>query len=291
MNLRRTRYGAAPGAPPKNHMKRTLPALLALALAANVQAQGYYKDGVIYCKATVANSGDKILSVYLPPTPGYTDYQGTPATVWNVGEVPAGGVADTFFSDKGPGAFQVKNDGSCAAFVYISTGLPNEFKNLWRVDGTGMPVNQRPNDYNPNLDGDTLYQHSLESIFGDLGMMQPCPLDRHGSMGLWREGYRLAVSTDVTAKVPEWRCLNWMVVHQDGSDNFRKFSTEDDINTYSTEDTCCFQYLSYLASGETQLFDLKFWAPSAEWIGGGTTTFGFVVVLQASEFRLWPHDM
>lgn len=259
----RTRHGASPGIPQKI-MKRILPALLALSLAANVQAVEF-KDGVIYCKASVVETTDTILSVYLPPTSGYVDCQGNPATVWNIGNVPHGGVADTFFSDKGPGAFQVKNDGTCAAFVYVTTGNGD-----WYDDGQ-------------------LYYDSLQSIFGVVSRLDPQPADIYRDGIPYREGYRLAVSTEVTGKVPDWRPLNWM--RSVATLEFRAFASGENVKNYPDFGGNCYQYLSYLAPGETQLFDLKFWAPDYNIDHADEYALGFVVVLQASEFRAWPHDM
>ena len=258
-------------------MKRILPALLALSLAANVQAEEY-KDGVIYCKATIASSDTEVLSVYLPPTPGCVDHQGSPTTVWNVGNVPSGGVADTFFSDKGPGAFQVKNDGNRAAFVYVITGCPTS--GFYAYD-------TRPGAPAGISNANAVSEEGLIFLFGEMiNHMMPQPVDEYRNGVPFRSGYRLAVSTDVTGKVPNWRPLNWMYVKPTDAWEFREFQTGQDFWNWSTTEKC-YQFLSYLAPGETQLFDLKFWAPSDH----PSESIGFVVVLQASQFRLWQHDM
>lgn len=263
---------------------RTLLCLAAFA-ATTAQAQDTYKDGVIYCKADVLNTPFKILSVSLPASNGYSDYSGNPCTVWNIGEVPPGGVADTFFSDKGPGAFQVKNDGNRGAFLYVVTGSADAF-----------PVTKRAKEgysyYDtPNLEN---FPYNLSSIFGEdiLTSFPAQPVDRFENGVPQRMYYRLAVSTDVTGKIPAWRPLNWAYCHEapdpgDGSSYcFREFQPGDDYMQYSGTGTC-YQYLSYLASGETQLFDLKFFAPT----DSVSDNFGFIVIIEASEFRLWQHDL
>ena len=45
-------------------------------------------------------------------------------------------------------------------------------------------------------------------------------------------------------------------------------------------------YLAYMPVGETQLFDLKFWAP----LERGDELNWFVIRIEASPFRRWDHD-
>ncbi len=117
-------------------------AALALGLVTALHAGTTTINAAVFCKARILPSGGQtgevILSVTLPPTPGYTDENGNPVTVWNLGDVTAGGVADTWH-DGGPGFFTARNTGNVAAYVYVVTsgqmfdydqnvgGLPNYY--------------------------------------------------------------------------------------------------------------------------------------------------------------------
>ena len=90
---------------------------------------------VVYCKATIsgnAAAGDHVVSVTLPPTEGYYDVEGNPLTYWNVGNVPAGGVADSWHGEGGPGRFTARNNGNVGSYFYVSTGYAYQ---IWASNG------------------------------------------------------------------------------------------------------------------------------------------------------------
>ena len=79
---------------------------------------------VVYCKATITgDAGNDIVSVTIPPTDGYFDNNGNPLTFWNVGNVPAGGVADSWHQEGGPGRFTARNEGNVGAYFYVTTSM------------------------------------------------------------------------------------------------------------------------------------------------------------------------
>ena len=103
-------------------------ALLAAAMLAGVgMAYGNNEStnyAVVYCKATISGNAaiNPVVSVTLPPTEGYYDVEGNPLTYWNVGNVPAGGVADSWHEEGGPGRFTARNNGNVGSYFYVSTG-------------------------------------------------------------------------------------------------------------------------------------------------------------------------
>ena len=86
-----------------------------------------------------------MVSVSLLPTEGYYDNYGNPVTIWNVGNVPAGGVADSWHGEGGPGRFTAKNTGNVKAYFYITTGSSHsysEMKSYWNGQSSSTT---RPN--------------------------------------------------------------------------------------------------------------------------------------------------
>lgn len=256
-------------------MKKQL--LAASLLSAAIAAQGSNTFGILFCQARVVDSGTAELAVELPATPGYVDNNGNPVAVWKVGTVAAGGAIDTFYSENGPGAFQVRNTGNRNAFIYITTGDVSNYG-----DST-----DRGNDY---------YQNTLGGLFGGPpNFVAPIPDPSKRFSGNWHGYYSLAVSTAVTGKVPVWRNLEW---EYDGSKSYTDYNGEYYGEVQLSWHNCrgsddqdapiCGQYLCYLAAGEVQPFDLKFYAPVS--YGLDYYDCPFIVRLEASTFRRWEHD-
>ena len=177
-------------------MKKQLLAASLLSTAIAAQA-GSNTFGVLFCQARVVDSGNADLAVELPATPGYVDKDGNPVAVWKVGTVAAGGAIDTFYSENGPGAFQVRNTGNRNAFIYITTGNDGEM-----TSNTDSPV---PGSGEKDS---TYYRESFQGMFGEGEEISviPDPTKRDSQY----YSYSLAVSTEVTARVPTWRNLCWI---------------------------------------------------------------------------------
>ncbi len=243
-----------------------LAAALTVTVAAGLHAGTTYNNAIVFCKATIQESGQMsgnyLLSVELPPTPGYTDPDGNPVTIWNVGNVPAGGVADTWH-DGGPGYFTVRNTGNVGSFVYV--------------------VGIARNEYNDVPAGGTWdYQAVLGHLFG-YGPPQlfprPEPFTPESYGG---ETYHLALTTDVTARAPTWRSLDH--VSRPGL-GYPQAGWDYQSDPLSFQ---CSAYLSWMPPGEYQPFDLKFWGPAEFTVWNGPVFFVFRV--EASAFPRWEHD-
>ncbi len=90
-------------------------ALAMLALTSPTAKADTGSNLYMWCSATIStNNSYGVLAIELPNTPGYTNF------VWIMGNVPYGGVKDSFY-DGGPGMFKVKNVGGSAAYVYLET--------------------------------------------------------------------------------------------------------------------------------------------------------------------------
>ena len=223
---------------------------------------------VVYCKATISGDAyeNPVVSVTLPPTEGYYDVNGNPLTYWNVGDVPSGGVADSWHGEGGPGRFTARNNGTVGSYFYVSTGgmyligardhePVNDYFNPWYVN----------NQYglgDPRVD---------ESTFG-YGEKLNFPLVSSRNRRVWDE-YHLAFTTDIKAKVPTWHSL-------DHGWNGEFWSTDD----HRYEQTS--GYMGYVDAGDYLTFDLKFWAPHERYRG---ESLFFTFCVEASEFPLWDH--
>ena len=242
-------------------------AVLAAAMVAGAAAYANYDENstplhVVYCKAAItpgAGSGWTNISVTLPATEGYYDRYGNPITYWNVGEVSAGGVVDSWHQEGGPGRFTAKNVGNCGIYLYVRSCSEN-------YHSESLPRNIFPwDDVNPD-------------IFGD-GMRQCYPCS---SLQMWRHSvvgfYHLAFTTDVTAKVPTWHSLAYCLVCQcNHSYGWHKCDGGyDDVAAY----------MGYLEAGEYLPFDMKLWAPRGY---NGAFNMLFTFCVEASPFPLWDH--
>ena len=240
-------------------------ALAAAMLAGVACAQDYEEKPlhVVYCKATIlqgAEGGYTNISVTLPATEGYYDRDGHPITYWSVGEVPAGGVVDSWHQEGGPGRFTAKNDGNCGAYLYVKSNTGN---NGYFSERLGYHVE-------PWFDVDS-------GIFGGGNInLKSC-----SSLQRWRrsiDDYHLAFTTDVTAKMPTWHsleyCTNCDYRHTGGwhrcDEGFGEVAA----------------YMGYVEPGEYLSFDMKLWVPKGNH-NSGSMLFTFCV--EASPFPLWDH--
>lgn len=255
---------------------KTLPSLLlsatllaGIALPAGAETSINY--AVVFCKAKVMGSGNTVLSVTLPMDTSYTDIYGDPMIVWDMGTVAPGGVVDSFFSEGGPGRFKVRNNGNCAAYVYVTSG---EFWN-------GNERNNGPFGETQEHD-DEYFWRSAESAFGnDVGWCEECvptQRDYEGSEHV----YRAAISTSVDTKYPVWRNLEYVERGFYDPD----FTHGDAAWSVGHDDYFCGQYLAYLPAGEVQLFDVKFWLPrEMDW----DRPVVFPIRIEAAAFPRWSH--
>lgn len=244
-------------------------ALAAAILAGGGVAYGEnVSNAVVYCTAIItegADSGNTVVSVSLPPTEGYYDNRGNPVTVWNVGKVPAGGVADSWHGEGGPGRFTARNTGNVRAYFYVTTQ---------RVNGGYIPLpteNGFVSPY-PHVMGDQDIQNylGLDGISGGRPCISPQELRGIPDPG----AYHLAFTTDTMAKVPTWHSLDHMY-------NNGHFSTD---GTYGNEVA---GFMGCVDAGDYLTFDLKYWASSHNMGGNYPVLFTFCV--EASSFPLWDH--
>ncbi len=230
---------------------------------------------VVYCKATITDNANEFVSVTLPPTEGYYDNNGNPLTYWNVGNVPAGGVADSWHGEGGPGRFTAHNEGSVGAYFYVTTshGLYQKFYGNESSHETGPFTNV----WQYSRNGDT-YETVNRSIFASSFRMleEPAISPNELRMNTSTIAYHLAFTTDTMAKVPTWHSLDH---RRDGG-------------VWRTEESgVCQQevagYMGYVDAGDYLTFDLKFWAP--RYLGGGYYNYLFTFCVEASSFPLWDH--
>ena len=259
---------------------KTLPSLLlsatllaGIALPAGAETSINY--AVVFCKAKVLDAEEPVLSVTLPMDTSYTDEYGDPMIVWDMGTVAPGGVVDSFFSEGGPGRFKVRNNGNCAAYVYVTSG------GFWN----GNERNNGPFGETQEHD-DEYFWRSAESAFGnDVGWCYYCvPTQRdyeaHGG------AYRAAISTSVDTKYPVWRNLEYGydyygVAFYDAPDSTSGATWREGFGSEIYG-----QYLAYLPAGEVQLFDVKFWLPRER---GGDWRVVFPIRIEAAAFPRWGH--
>ena len=104
--------------------------LLTLAFCHPSQGQVGESD-YIHALVTVTNS-QGILAVEIPDNVGTN-------TLWDIGTVPAGGVADTWFDDDEHGSFRVRNAGDVAAHIYI-VAEPHSGSEPWGQYPYAMPT-------------------------------------------------------------------------------------------------------------------------------------------------------
>lgn len=250
--------------------------LLAAAMLAGVACAQDYEETplhVVYCKATIlqgTDGGYTNISVTLPPTEGYYDRNGIPITYWNVGEVPTGGVVDSWHQEGGPGRFTAKNDGNCGAYLYVKS---SEGHREYCSESSGYCVKPWFSDNEWSS-----YGAVDPGIFGGGNIsVMPC-----SSLQQWRgddSAYHLAFTTDVTAKIPTWHSLEYCIDCAYDHHRGGWHRCEDGYNEVAA-------YMGYVEPGEYLSFDMKLWAPRGSH-NIGSMLFTFCV--EASEFPLWDH--
>lgn len=248
------------------------------ALAATVltlgsaQAEENPYDGIVFCKATImeVNENDpSSISVTLPFTTTGSD--GQQYTHWNLGRVAAGGVADSWHSEGGPGKFMAHNNG-VGAYVYLTSSADGSYAEYWNEEGGRGDV--------LNVDTTTV----LYAIYGNTGFIWPITsLQRWRSTDDGGNGYCLAFTRDVTAKLPTWHMLNRCYV----SDVPGWFDDDERERLGFGPSYYIGAYMGYLDSGDHMSFDVKFWAPRDNY----ERTVGFTFRVEAAAFPLWEHDI
>ena len=222
---------------------------------------------VVYCKATImGNESAQVVSVTIPPTDGYFDDDGNPLTFWNVGNVPAGGVADSWHQEGGPGRFTARNAGNVGAYFYVTTSgwMYGKF--------SGDPVAC------DRVGSTNFWGHVDSSIFGG-GERLYRPSISPSELRRWNDeyDYHLAFTTDTMAKVPTWHSLDHRYIDSGWSTEARENAQDAEVAGY----------MGYVDAGDYLTFDLKFWAPSGG-ASGDNRLFTFCV--EASAFPLWEHS-
>lgn len=219
---------------------------------------------VVYCKATIMNNGgNEYVSVTIPPTEGYYDNDGNPLTYWNVGNVPAGGVADSWHGEGGPGRFTAHNEGNLGAYFYVTTS--DDFYTRWTAPSSGGPVTGA-------------WVNITDDIFGQNCQILSFPAISPSELRRWNDecSYHLAYTTDTMSKVPTWHSLDHRYVGPG-------WKTEEMGGGVSREVA---GYMGYVDAGDYLTFDLKFWA-SQKMPPSQNVLFTFCV--EASSFPLWDH--
>ena len=280
------------------------------ALAATVltlgsaQAERNPYEGIVFCKATITkelgNEEDDV-SVTLPFTT--TGRDGQQYTWWNLGEVAAGGVADSWHSKDGHGRFEALNNGHARVYVYLTSSCYDYYASYWKNLGYGdMTVNpvHNSNGYMP----EEIFQNepriemspspSLQCWrrFGTVCQNSSNQGEFYGGSNSdsWEyrnyELYCLAFTKDVMAAVPTWKMLNHY--YDDGECSWR----ESDDTVIRPDTAYIGAYLGYLIPGDTLRFDVKFWAPQMRNCGpGGRDNAHFTFKVEAASFPLWEHDL
>ena len=247
----------------------TCGALVAAALVAGAVQATNTMSSVVFCKATIVEAidgGDAAnVSVTLPFTS--TSPSGLQYTYWNVGDVPPGGVADSWHAEGGPGRFVARNSGRVGAYIYL-TSSPFQYAAYW--DGG------RNLGYAGEMDelDDSIY----EEVYGYYDYGEPTT-----SLDFWRKSewsYCLAFTRDVTAKAPTWHLLDRY--YDDSWRQWRQCSGSEEYVDYIGA------YMGYLDAGDYMPFDVKFWAPRSN--GRGTYDFIFTFKVEAASFPLWEHE-
>lgn len=252
------------------------------ALAATVltlgsaQAENNY-DGIVFCKATIVGGAEESsVSITLPFTT--TGVDGQQYTHWNLGKVVAGGVADSWHSEGGPGKFTAHNSGNVGAYVYLTSALGyNTYCVDWCQDSSGLQ-GERGIDLKGAFEG----VFSTDEIY----LIEPAT-----SLAAWQRRdyvYCLAYTRDMDAKYPTWHMLNRECRYTSGSNGHyvweENANAEQNVNYIGT-------YMGYLAAGDYMPFDVKFWAPRMMWLGSGQTeSVYFSFKVEAASFPLWEHD-
>ena len=243
----------------------------------SVQAEQNRYDGVVFCKANIVatQNPEDTISITLPFSTNPTD--GEQYTYWNLGAVPAGGVADTWHGEGGPGRFVAHNNGGMGAYVYLTSSRGNGYER-WNEP--------RYVDAYNFIDNNVVFEGTV-SIF-------PTP-----SLQRWRHEidqnlYCLAFSRDVERKIPTWHMLN---MFSPSGDAFNSEWIPGDFEHDTHSVMCIGAYMGYLDPGDYMPFDVKFWAPRVSsdnvrdnYNGYYSNGVNFTFMVEAAPFPLWEHD-
>ena len=227
---------------------------------------------IFACTARITEGGyggDAVVSVSLPPTEGCYDDMGNPVTIWNMGNVPAGGVTDSWHGEGGPGRFTARNTGNINAYFYLTTGYYFHF--------TALPTYSGPIAYSglPYVMQDTQGLRERLGIDG-VYLKGPCISPKELREYPNPYCYHLAFTTDTMAKVPTWHSLDH---RYDGV-----WSTQErSSNIYGNEVA---GFMGSVDAGDYLTFDLKFWASR---IMPANIPVIFTFCVEASTFPLWDH--
>ena len=251
-------------------------AIAAAILSAGAALAGEY-DGIVFCKATVVSSknASDTLSITLPTNA--TSDNGEDYTYWNLGSIPAGGVADSWHADGGPGKFVAHNNGGVGTYVYLTSGDVGYYTTF-----TGRSA-------------DTEYIFGQEAAFDNIYSIRPMPSIK--SRQYYLNSYCLAYTRDITAKIPTWHMLNMYTQYSVDSD-YSNYSTNwhDGSNVYDCDVEYIGAYMGYLDAGDYMPFDVKFWAPHLyhDFDNDSAQSYSqnvrFTFMVEASTFPLWEHD-
>lgn len=124
-------------------MKTIVPACLGgmfllLGGTLQIQAQSASPPEFIHARVTVTNI-NFVLAVDIPANSGTN-------TIWDIGSVPGGGVADTWYDDDIHGSFRLRNSGDLSAHIYVVAERHTGF-DPWG----GLPTIQ-PTPFVPSMD-------------------------------------------------------------------------------------------------------------------------------------------
>lgn len=258
------------------------------ALAATVltlgsaQAERNPYEGIVFCRATVmsATGLDEDISVTLPFTT--TGVDGQEYTFWNIGDVPAGGVADSWHDKGGPGRFEAHNNGKVGAYIYLTSKLG---ENNHTPEGRTQYVSSYASHWNGRYPGDASHSSQVKKLLVD--NYDGAEIWPTSSLRVWRSSfenpyfYCLAFTRDMTAKAPNWQLLDRFLL-EDEQGFSRWIVDEDDAGSGYIG-----AYMGYLDAGEHMPFDVKFWAPRCSDVAI-PVIFSFKV--EAAAFPLWEHD-
>ena len=244
-------------------------------------------EGIVFCKVqiTEVQEGDPMsVSVTLPFTT--KGHDGREYTHWNLGKVPAGGVADSWHSEGGPGKFVAYNNGA-GAYIYLTSSGYDYLGNTWmnnnRYEGydySGPHIHwSNPAPY---------IDEAFNDIFGALeyGWMRPMHSLKKWQLrgGGYENCYCLAFTRDMDGKLPTWHMLNrWYWQQEDDGRYYSAWEDKED-----GESGYIGAYMGYLPAGEYMPFDVKFWAPHNTNDGNPV---GFTFRVEAAAFPLWEHDI
>jgi hypothetical protein len=138
-----------------------IPPILACCVTAHAQSSS--NPEFIQARVTVVNI-NFVLAVDIPANSGTN-------TLWDIGTVPGGGVADTWYDDDVHGSFRLQNSGDLSAHIYI--------------------VAERHDGFDP---------------WGGLPTIDPTPLAPSTD-----EKFAIAFATNVEDLLPDWNILDLLI--------------------------------------------------------------------------------